>query len=180
MLNICPKMISFEFHLIFLLSRYILGVNSEATEIEMTRPVLTSVVATENNLVDQEMCFWLGTPWENKEVNNNIIFSYLVNTKNKKIMIQAPQPIDKSVTIQEKPSMIFYASTFNGQMLSHQDWESKYNDLEGILSADDTATANPDIWYHIGYDSPFTPAERRRNEIWIPKGQVDETNVVSA
>ena len=72
--------------------------------------------------------------------------------------------------------MIFYASTFNGQMLSHQDWESKYNDLEGILSADDTATANPDIWYHIGYDSPFTPAERRRNEIWIPQGQVDETN----
>ena len=62
-------MISFEFHLIFLLSRYILGVNSEATEIEMTRPVLTSVVATENNLVDQEMCFWLGTPWENKEVH---------------------------------------------------------------------------------------------------------------
>ena len=95
-------------------------------------------------------------------------------------MIQAPQPIDKSVTIQEKPSMIFYASTFNGQMLSHQDWESKYNELEGILSADDTATANPDIWYHIGYDSPFTPAERRRNEIWIPQGQVDETNVVSA
>jgi len=139
--------------------KYILGVNKDATEIEMTRPVLTSVLATENNLVDQEMCFWLGTPWENKE---------------------APQPIDKSVTIQEKPSMIFYASTFNGQMLSHQDWESKYNDLEGILSADDTATANPDIWYHIGYDSPFTPAERRRNEIWIPQGQVDETNVVSA
>ena len=58
------------FHLIFLLSRYILGVNTDATEIEMTRPVLTSVVATENNLVDQEMCFWLGTPWENKEVNS--------------------------------------------------------------------------------------------------------------
>ena len=110
----------------------------------------------------------------------NNIFSHLINTENNKLMIQAPQPIDKSVTIQEKPSMIFYASTFNGQMLSHQDWENKYNDLEGILSADDTATANPDIWYHIGYDSPFTPAERRRNEIWIPKGQVDETNVVSA
>merc|ERR1712037_793855 len=77
----------------------------------MTRPVLTSVLATENNLVDQEMCFWLGTPWENKE---------------------APQPIDKSVTIQEKPSMIFYASTFNGQMLSHQDWESKYNILKAF------------------------------------------------
>ena len=64
-----PKIISFMFNLIFLLSRYILGVNQDATEIEMTRPVLTSVLATENNLVDQEMCFWLGTPWENKEVH---------------------------------------------------------------------------------------------------------------
>ena len=50
--------------------------NQAATEIEMTRPVLTSVVATENNLVDQEMCFWLGTPWENKEVILNNNFSY--------------------------------------------------------------------------------------------------------
>ena len=70
MLNICTKLLVLFFHLIFLLSRYILGVNTAATEIEMTRPVLTSVVATENNLVDQEMCFWLGTPWENKEVNS--------------------------------------------------------------------------------------------------------------
>ena len=70
MLNICTKLLVLFFHLIFLLSRYILGVNQDATEIEMTRPVLTSVLATENNLVDQEMCFWLGTPWENKEVNS--------------------------------------------------------------------------------------------------------------
>ena len=48
--------------------RYILGVNQEAVEIEMTRPVPTSVIPAENNLVDQEMCFWLGTPYESKEV----------------------------------------------------------------------------------------------------------------
>jgi len=139
------------------LFKYILGVNQAATEIEMTRPVLTSVVATENNLVDQEMCFWLGSPYENAE---------------------APQPIDKSVTIEERPSMVFYASQFNGQMLSHQDWETKYNELENTLSSDENVSMNPDIWYHIGYDSPWTPAERRRNEIWIPQGEVDEANDV--
>ena len=71
--------------------------------------------------------------------------------------------------------MVFYASQFNGHMFSHQDWESKYQDLDNTLSADDILTPTPKIWFHIGYDSPWTPAEKRRNEIWIPQGQVDET-----
>ena len=54
--------------------RYILGVNQEAVEIEMTRPVPTSVIQVEDsNFVDQEMCFWLGSPYESKEVNLNYI-----------------------------------------------------------------------------------------------------------
>ena len=60
------KIISFVFYVIFLLSRYILGVNTESKEIAMTRPVLTSVAPKENNLMDVEMCFWLGTPYETK------------------------------------------------------------------------------------------------------------------
>ena len=75
--------------------------------------------------------------------------------------------------------MVFYASQFNGHMFSHQDWESKYQDLDNTLSADDILTPIPKIWFHIGYDSPWTPAEKRRNEIWIPQGQVDETNIRS-
>ena len=50
--------------------RYILGVNQEAVEIEMTRPVPTSIIPVENNLVDEEMCFWLGTPYESEDVSN--------------------------------------------------------------------------------------------------------------
>ena len=50
--------------------RYILGVNQEAVEIEMTRPVPTSVIPVENNLVDQEMCFWLGTLYQSKDVSH--------------------------------------------------------------------------------------------------------------
>ena len=57
---------SFVFYIIFLPYRYILGVNTESKEIAMTRPVLSSVVSKENNLMDLEMCFWLGTPYETK------------------------------------------------------------------------------------------------------------------
>ena len=60
------KIMSFVFYIIFPPSRYILGVNTESKEIAMTRPVLSSVVAKENNLMDLEMCFWLGTPYETK------------------------------------------------------------------------------------------------------------------
>ena len=162
----------------------------------MTRPVLSSVVAKENNLMDLEMCFWLGTPYETKfesaglgkimynlqQVSCQIFIRFMIifhtfqETNTIKSMFQAPEPIDKTVTIEERPSMVFYASQFNGHMFSHQDWESKYQDLDNTLSADDTLTTNPKIWYHIGYDSPWTPAEKRRNEIWIPQGQVDEAN----
>jgi len=151
------------------LFRYILGVNTESKEIAMTRPVLSSVVTKENNLMDLEMCFWLGTPYETKFESAGL-GKIMYNLQ------QAPEPIDKTVTIEERPSMVFYASQFNGHMFSHQDWESKYQDLKNTLSADDTLTPNPNIWYHIGYDSPWTPAEKRRNEIWIPQGQVDEAN----
>ena len=51
------------------IARYILGVNQQAIEIEMTRPVPTSIIPGENNLVDQEMCFWLGTLYQSKEVS---------------------------------------------------------------------------------------------------------------
>ena len=54
------------FYIIVLLSRYILGVNTESKEIAMTRPVLSSIAGKENNLMDLEMCFWLGTPYETK------------------------------------------------------------------------------------------------------------------
>ena len=46
------------------------------------------------------------------------------------------------MTIEEKPSMTFYASKFNGHMFSHQNWEEKYQNLKTILLADDNA--NPD------------------------------------
>ena len=99
----------------------------------MTRPVPTSIIPVENNLVDQEMCFWLGTPYESKE---------------------APKPIDRKVTIKERPAMVVYVRQFKGFAFSHQEWEEEYENLVNTLS--DEETYDTEVWYHIGYNSPFT------------------------
>lgn len=68
------------------LFRYIVGVNSESVEINMTTPVTTlrKPVADQPEMEEQEMCFWTGTPWQDKEL---------------------PKPIDKDVYIVTKPPM---------------------------------------------------------------------------
>ena len=42
-----------------------MGVNQDAAEIKMTRPVTTQVIPQKRTrTIDEEMCFWLGTPYE--------------------------------------------------------------------------------------------------------------------
>ena len=61
--------------------RYILGVNEGSIEIEMTRPVPTKVIPLKRSrTTDQEMCFWLGTPYESEDVY--ILIYYLFSFKN--------------------------------------------------------------------------------------------------
>jgi len=144
------------------LFRYIVGVNQDAIEIEMTRPVPIKVTPMKTSpKIDYEMCFWLGTPYESQE---------------------APQPIDKKVTIVEKPPMVVYVRQFNGYPHSYQNWEVEYKnlkkDLLGDSSDNDNINADLDVWYHIGYDSPWIPADQRRNEIWIPYAESVETNTI--
>ena len=53
--------------------RYIVGVNQDAIEIEMTRPVPIKVTPVKTSpKIDYEMCFWLGTPYESQEVTSII------------------------------------------------------------------------------------------------------------
>ena len=91
-------------------------------------------------------------------------------------LLQAPLAIDKQVTIEEKTSMSFYVRQFNGYMFSHQDWEGEYQNLKNILLAYDNVNPDPNIWYHIGYDSPWISADKRRNEIWIPIFEAENTD----
>ena len=68
------------------LFRYIIGLNSQYVEIDMTRPVTTIRKPLKGNANKEEhaMCFWTGTPWAKKEL---------------------PQPTDKSLFIQYRPQV---------------------------------------------------------------------------
>ena len=60
--------------------RYILGVNEGSIEIEMTRPVPTKVIPLKRSrTTDQEMCFWLGTPYESEDVYILIYYLFYAN-----------------------------------------------------------------------------------------------------
>ena len=71
------------------LFRYIIGVNSEQENIEMTRPVTTirKAVKGRSDMELEVMCFWTGTPWENRKV---------------------PDPMDNSVFIQNRPELTVF------------------------------------------------------------------------
>jgi hypothetical protein len=71
------------------LFRYIIGVNSEQEEIKMTRPVTTirKKVKGSSNMEMEVMCFWTGTPWENKKL---------------------PDPMDDSVFLQNRPELTVF------------------------------------------------------------------------
>ena len=61
--------------------RYIVGVNQDAIEIEMTRPVPIKVTPMKTSpKIDYEMCFWLGTPYESQEVTKIITRKMLMNS----------------------------------------------------------------------------------------------------
>ena len=69
------------------LYKYIIGVNSEATEIDMSRPVVTKRVPLVRNRERLEMCFWTGSEWINKVL---------------------PDPLKNEVYIMEIPAIQVY------------------------------------------------------------------------
>ena len=66
--------------------------------------------------------------------------------------------------------MVVYVRQFNGYPHSYQNWEVEYKnlkkDLLGDSSDNDNINADLDVWYHIGYDSP-----------WIPDDQLKKHNL---
>ena len=61
-----------------------IGVNSDAEEIDMTSPVTMKRSRLVLNREKQEMCFWSGSEWENR---------------------QLPEPIKDNVVIKEREAM---------------------------------------------------------------------------
>ena len=125
------------------LNKYIIGLNEENKEIEMTFPVITKIIPQRRTRkYEEEMCFWLGLDYDRRE---------------------PPAPIDRKVNIIELDELTVYVREYGGFSLSHKDIATEYNqlqsDLRGKLYLDN-------YFYSVGYNSPFT-IENRRNEIWI-------------
>ena len=51
--------------------------------------------------------------------------------------------------------MVVYVRQFKGFAFSHQEWQVEYENLKNVLSDETQETFDQDVWYHIGYNSPF-------------------------
>ena len=72
------------------LYKYIIGLNEDNIESDMTRPVTTKMMAQRRSRTyDEEMCFWLGSKYD-------------------QIGREPPRPIDRQVTIEDRNEMTFY------------------------------------------------------------------------
>ena len=121
--------------------------NADAEEIEMTSPVTMKRTRLVLNREKQEMCFWSGSEWQNR---------------------QLPEPIKNNVVIKEKEGMEVFVKEFSGWALSHDDWEDKLQELaDDIREREDADTSG--TFYTVGYSSPWVDESERRNEVWIEK-----------
>ena len=70
------------------LYKYIIGLNEDNDEIDMTRPVTTKMIPQRRSRTyDEEMCFWLGSYYDDRD---------------------PPRAIDRQVTIEDRDEMTFY------------------------------------------------------------------------
>lgn len=128
------------------LFRYIVGVNEDHAEIEMTRPVTTKRIPQEGSEVEQqEMCFWTGSPWAGK---------------------QPPEPLDPEVYVQRRPRMVVYVRQFSGWAISENNWREHNVELRKSLEGREDVQSNE--FYSASYNSPWA-SEGRRNEIWVER-----------
>ena len=114
----------------------------------MTSPVTRKRIIKSDNLEDVEMCFWTGSPWENEDL---------------------PKPLKSDVYLQNREDLYVYAWRFGGWALSYAEWENEHEKLKEALG--DKATI-PDVWYTVGYNSPWKETNRR-NEVWLPVNKED-------
>jgi len=129
------------------LFRYIIGVNSQQANIEMTRPVTTirQKVKGSNRLEVEVMCFWTGSPWEYKEL---------------------PEPMDNSVFIQNRPELTVFVRRFGGYAMSEKQWKDEKSNLMNSLGSR-LKEVDMDYYATVGYNSPWS--QDRRNEVWLVK-----------
>merc|ERR1712130_631073 len=134
------------------LFRYISGVNKDQEEIEMTVPVLTRMKILKNNMINKHMCFYL----DQKHQEN------------------PPQPLDKTVTIEENKKFGVYVHQFGGYAMRDNTWITAAEEFAEVLAKDGRiTTVDLNSFGTAGYDSPMK-FWNRRNEVMF---EVEENEV---
>merc|ERR1712142_1133707 len=123
------------------LFKYIGGVNNRAEEIEMTSPVLSKMRMMENNMINKQMCFYLGEKHQDNP----------------------PNPVDKEITIEKKEGMTVLVHTFGGFAMMDSTWIKQAKIFEEKLK-NTGQSVDVSEFYTAGYDSPWT-LSNRTNEV---------------
>jgi len=132
------------------LFRYISGANAEGQKIEMTAPVLASVIPGDGPFCEENFTYHFYLP---REFQTN-----------------PPKPTEESVTNMKLPPLRVAVASYGG-------WS---NEREVITNgralfetlSEDNVPFNSEMFYTAGYDSPFRLIDRH-NEVWAALEDTD-------
>merc|ERR1711878_51082 len=133
------------------LFRYIAGVNKDSQEIEMTVPVWSKMVLSQDaGKITKDMCFYI-----TKEFQSN-----------------PPEPVDPEVKIVKSKERIVFVKQFGGCAMQDSVWMKEADKFRSELSERSNEVDLSYFWT-AGYDSPMK-FWNRRNEVAFEK-----VNIVS-
>merc|ERR1711931_288589 len=128
------------------LFRYIAGVNKESQEIEMTVPVWSKmVVSQEDGKITKDMCFYI-----TKEFQSN-----------------PPEPTDPEVKVLKSKERIVFVKQFGGYAMQDSVWMREAEKFRAELAERGDEVEQSYFWT-AGYDSPMK-FWNRRNEVAFEK-----------
>jgi hypothetical protein len=126
------------------LFRYISGANAEGQKIEMTAPVLASVIPGDGPFCEENFTYHFYLP---REFQTN-----------------PPEPTEETVTNVKLPPLSVAVAEYGGWS-NEREVISKGRALFETLR-EDNVPFNSEMFYTAGYDSPFRLIDRH-NEIWV-------------
>merc|ERR1712242_526511 len=132
------------------LFRYIAGVNKDSQEIEMTVPVWSKMVVSQDGKITKDMCFYI-----TKEFQSN-----------------PPEPVDPEVKLVKSKDRIVFVKQFGGYAMQDSVWMKEAEKFRAELSERSNEVDLSYFWT-AGYDSPMK-FWNRRNEVAFEK-----VNIVS-
>merc|ERR1719190_246385 len=131
------------------LFRYIAGVNKDSQEIEMTVPVWSKMVVSQDGKITKDMCFYI-----TKEFQSN-----------------PPEPVDPEVKIVKSKERVVFVKQFGGYAMQDSVWMKEAEKFRAELS-ERSNEVNFNYFWTAGYDSPMK-FWNRRNEVAFEKLNVD-------